>query len=190
MVKVVEWQGVAGRTSMVLMLPAQRCRMPATNKAAKDTMADPVEAFIDRVRSVEPLPRGSNRRLAIRQKIAESESALRMDRDAALALPAFRQRARDRAFKEISRHTRNKVPTRTAEFFKEVFEELSVLALLTIKAQEDDDTFRVEVETGGADAPRPRVAKSGFYSLEAARQWIDSDQGNTLIKAIIEKYAQ
>ena len=61
-------------------------------------MADPVEAFIDRVRSVEPLPRGSNRRLAIRQKIAESESALRMDRDAALALPAFRQRAKPMRF--------------------------------------------------------------------------------------------
>jgi hypothetical protein len=163
--------------------------MGATTKAAKDKMADPVEAFIDRVRSVEPLPRGSNRRLAIRQKIAESENALRVE-GATLPLPSFRQQARDRASKEISRHTRNKVPTRTAEFFQEVFEELSVLSLLTIKAHEDDDTFRVEVEIGGAHGPRPHVAKSGFYSVAAARQWIDSDQGNTLLKAIIEKYAK
>jgi hypothetical protein len=164
--------------------------MRTTTKAAKDKMADPVEAFIDRVRSVEPLPRGSNRRLAIRQKIAESENALRIDPDAMLSLPAFRQRAKDRAFKEIARHVRNKVPTRTADFFQEVFEELSVLTLLTIKAQEDDDTFRVEVEIGSAAGSRPHVAKSGFYSLEAARQWIDSDPGNTLLKAIIEKYAK
>jgi hypothetical protein len=164
--------------------------MRTTTKAAKDKMADPVEAFIDRVRSVEPLPRGSNRRLAIRQKIAESENALRMDVDATLPLPSFRQRARDRASKEISRHTRNKVPTRTAEFFQEVFEELSVLTLLTVKAHENDDTFRVEVEIGGAHGPRAHVAKSGFYSAAAARLWIDSDQGNTLLKAIIEKYAK
>jgi hypothetical protein len=78
------------------------------------------------------------------------------------------------------------VSTRTAEFFQEVFEELSVRIRLTIREM-PDDTFQVEVDVG-APGGTPHIVKTGFYSVEAARQWIDSDAGNTLIKAVIEKY--
>jgi hypothetical protein len=155
--------------------------------AEQQSMPDPVEAFINRVRSVAPLPRDTNRRVAIRQKIAEAENDSRIEQGNALAIPALLQRARDRVSNEISRHTHNKVPTRTAEFFQDVLEELSLLARLAIMGEHDDDTFRVEVQVGEAGTP-PHVVKSKFYSVEAARQWINSEQGNTLIRAVIEKY--
>src|SRR5450432_2354017 len=98
-------------------------------------MSEPVEAFIDRIRSVQPLAGGNSRRLAIRQKITETENMLR--RDASMAIPLFLQRARDRAFKEVARHSPKKVTTRTAEFFQEVFEELSLLTRLTIREHKD-----------------------------------------------------
>ena len=79
------------------------------------------------------------------------------------------------------------MPTRTAEFFQDVLEELSLLARLAIMGEHDYDTFRVEVQVGEAGTP-PHVVKSKFYSVEAARQWINSEQGNTLIRAVIEKY--
>ena len=44
-----------------------------------------------------------------------------------------------------------------------------------------------QVQVGEAGA-RPYVVKSNFYSVEAARQWINSEPGNTLIRAVIEKY--
>ena len=151
-------------------------------------MADPVEAFIEGVRSVEPFSTGSSRRVAIRQKITEFENALRREQAGARATATFLHRARQRASREVSRHKRNDVLTRTAEFFQEVFEELSVRMRLAIK-ERDDDTFRIEVEIGPAGAA-PHVVRSGFYSLEDARLWIDSEQGDTLIKAVIEKFAE
>jgi hypothetical protein len=150
-------------------------------------MADLVEAFISGIRSVEPLSHGSDRRLAIRQKITESENLLRRSGGAAPALAEFLQQARRRASEEVSRHKRNNVPTRTAEFFQEVFEELSVRARLTVKEM-PDDTFQIEVNVSASGWALPHVVKSDFYSVVAAQQWIDSDQGNTLVRAIIGKY--
>jgi hypothetical protein len=124
--------------------------------------------------------------VAIRQKITESENDVCLD-EGARAIPAFQQRARDRAFREISRHTRNNAPTRTAEFFQEVFEELSLLTRIAIREEGGQDTYRVDVQVGAAGTP-PQAVKAGFYSVEAARQWINSEPGNTLIRAVIEKY--
>jgi hypothetical protein len=149
------------------------------------TNSNHAEAFIERVRSLAPLARGSERRVAIRQKITESENVVRRDHGAA-ALGAFLQQARQQATAEVTRNTRNNVSTRNADFFQEVSEELALRMRLTVR-ERDDDTFQVEVNaqtTGGL----PHVVKSGFYSLAAAREWIDSDAGNTLIKAVMEKY--
>jgi hypothetical protein len=150
-------------------------------------MADPVKAFIDGVRSVEPISRSSNRSLVIRQKITEAESSLLRDPATRHMIASFLQQAKRRAFEEIARHKRNNALTRTGEFFQDVHDELSTRTRLTIK-EENDDTLRVEVDIGSPDEPLPHMVKSGFYSVVAAQQWIDSDLGNTLIKAIIEKY--
>jgi len=150
-------------------------------------MSDLVEAFFDSVRSVEPLPAGRDRRLAIRRKITEGENTLRKSRDAARAVPKFLQQAQTRARAEIARHRRNNLSTRTAEFFQEVFEELSLRVRLTIREMKDD-TFRVEVKGAAAEDAPLHIVKSEFYSLKAAQEWVDSDQGVTLINAVIEKY--
>jgi len=121
----------------------------------------------------------------MRQKIVEFENDVRLDEGVG-AIPSFQQRARDRAFAEIARHTRNNAPTRTAEFFQEVFEELALLTRTAIREEEGKDTFRVEVQVG--EGARPHVAKSKLYSVEAAREWINSEPGNSLIRAIIENY--
>jgi hypothetical protein len=149
-------------------------------------MTDPVEAFVERVRAIQPLPHGSDRRVAIRQKITEFENSLRLD--APHAIPTFLQRARERVLREISRHQGNKAPTRAVDFFQEVHEELSLLSRVAIKQQDDDDSCWVEVQVHGSDGDISHVVKSNFYSSETARQWIDSDQGNTIIKAFIDKY--
>jgi hypothetical protein len=149
------------------------------------TNSNNAEAFIERVRSLAPLARGSERRVAIRQKITESENIVRRDHGAP-ALGAFLQQARQQAAAEVTRNTRNNVATRTAEFFQEVSEELALRMRLTIR-ERDDDTFQVEINAQAAGGI-PQVVKSGFYSLAAAREWIDSDPGNTLIKVVIEKY--
>src|SRR5579859_609170 len=114
-------------------------------------MPDLLEAFIGRVRSVEPLPRGSGRRVAIRQKISESENDVRLE-EGVRAIPAFLQQARDRTQREIARHTRDRMPTRTGEFFLEVLEELLLLMRLSIKAADNEDTYRVEIQVGDAGA--------------------------------------
>lgn len=150
-------------------------------------MTDLVEAFIDGVRSVEPLPAGRDRRVAIRQKITEREVFLRKGRDGARAVPKFLQQAQVRARAEITRHRRNNLSTRTAEFFQEVLEELSLRVRLTIRELKDD-TFRVEVKIGAADDAPHHVVKFEFYSIKAAQEWVDSEQGVTLINAVIKKY--
>jgi hypothetical protein len=67
-----------------------------------------------------------------------------------------------------------------------VFEELALLTRTAIREEEGKDTFRIEVQVG--EGARPHVAKSKLYSVEAAREWINSEPGNSLIRAIIEKY--
>jgi hypothetical protein len=150
-------------------------------------MADYVEDFIDRVRSVGPLSPSNKRRLAVRQKITEFEHTIRSERDPARAIPAFLQRAMTRASKEISQHSRNNIPKRTAAFFQEVFDELSIRTRLIIQELKDD-TFQVEVKIDASDGALTYVIKSNLYSLVAAHEWIDSEQGNMLIKAVIAKY--
>lgn len=150
-------------------------------------MADAVQAFIAGVRSVEPFPPGPDRSIKIRQKITEAENGVRRDPGATLGVAAFLQQARHRAADEMARHKRGTALTRSGGFFQDVFEELSLRLRLAIVAQ-DDDTYRVEVTVNAADWTVPQVVKSDFYSLVAAQQWIDSDLGNTLINAVVQKF--
>ena len=150
-------------------------------------MAALVAAFIDGVLSVEHFSGGGNRRLAIRHKITESENILRRDREAAEAIHWFLELAKDRVFEQMFRHTLIDIATPTAEFFHEVFDELSVRIRLNIRELRDD-TVQVMVHVIASGGARSESVKTEFRSIEDAQQWIDSDEGNALIHAVIEKY--
>src|SRR5262245_43448839 len=105
-------------------------------------MRDLVEAFISGVTPAE-LTALSNRRLAIRLVITEYENMIRADGSGADdAIQSFVQLAKDRAFEEISRHSPNGISTPTAEFYQNVFEELSTRSRLSIKELKNG-TFQV-----------------------------------------------
>jgi hypothetical protein len=152
-------------------------------------MAALVEAFIDSVRSVEHFAPGSDRCFAIRNKITEYESILRGDGDqeAVEVIGLFLQLAKDSAFEQSFRHMVDFRPTPTSEFFQEVLEELSLRIRLTIR-ESKNGSFQVRIKVIASNGAPSEEIQFEFDSIDAAQKWIDSDEGNTLIKALVEKY--
>jgi len=152
-------------------------------------MAALVEAFIDSVLSVEHFAPGSDRRFAIRNKITEYESILPRDRDqeAVEVIGLFLQLAKDSAFEQSFRHMVDFRPTPTSEFFQEVLDELSLRIRLTIRELKNG-SFQVRIKVIASSGAPSEEIQFEFDSIDAAQKWIDSDEGNTLIKALVEKY--
>jgi hypothetical protein len=146
-------------------------------------MANLVDDFIVGVMPAEHLAL-SNRRLAIRKVITEYEDILRANGAGVEESRSVVQQLRDRAAQEISRHSPNRIPTTTADFFGEVRDELSRRARVSIQPLKDG-TFKVDVSI---PSPLPHVAKDDFPSIEAAQAWIDSDLGNAIIRDIVDKH--
>ena len=144
-------------------------------------MRDLVEAFIGGVTPAEHAMH-SNRRFAIRQVITEYENMIRADGlGADDAIQPFVRQAKDRAFEEISRHSPDGVPTPEAEFYQDVFDELSTRSRVSI-GEGKDGTFNVRVSVS---SPLPHVVKDGFLSINVAQEWINSDLGNAIIRNVI-----
>jgi hypothetical protein len=152
-------------------------------------MAALVEAFIDSVLSVEHFAPGSDRRFAIRNKITEYENILRRDRDqeAAEVIDLFLQLAKDSAFEQSFCHMVDFRPTPTSEFFQEVLDELSLRIRLTIR-ELTNGGFQVRIKVIASSAAPSEELQFEFNSIDAAQKWFDSDEGNTLIRALVEKY--
>jgi hypothetical protein len=150
-------------------------------------MAALVEAFIDSVLSVEHFAPGSDRRFAIRNKITEYENILRGDQEAAEVIDLFLQLAKDSAFEQSFCHMVDFRPTPTSEFFQEVLDELSLRTRLTIR-ELTNCGFQVRIKVIASSGAPSEELQFEFDSIDAAQKWIDSDEGNTLIKALVEKY--
>ena len=154
-------------------------------------MAALVEAFIDSVLSVEHFAPGSDRRFAIRNKITEYENILRIDRDqeAAEVIDLFLQLAKDSdsAFEQSFCHMVDFRPTPTSEFFQEVLDELSLRIRLTIR-ELTNGGFQVRIKVIASSAAASEELQFEFNSIDAAQKWIDSDEGNTFIRALVDKY--
>jgi len=146
-------------------------------------MNDLVEAFISGITPTEQA-KLSNRRLGIRLVITEYENMVRASGGADEAIQSFVQQAKDRAFQEISRHSRNGIPTSTAEFYQDVFEELSTRSRLSIKELKNG-TFQVLVSVS---SPLPHVVKDGFSSIAVAQEWINSGVADAIIRQVIAAY--
>ena len=144
-------------------------------------MRDLVEAFIGGVTPAEQAMY-SNRRLAIRLVITEYENMIRAGSPGADdAIQSFVQQAKDRAFEEISRHSPNGIPTPRAEFYQDMFDELSTRSRLSI-GKVKDGTFNLHVSVS---SPLPHVVKDGFLSINVAQEWINSDVGDAVIRRVI-----
>src|SRR5262249_52705768 len=125
------------RKGMKTVFPAGRVG-PGTQATNLDSpMRDLVEAFIGGVTPAEQAMY-SNRRLAIRLVITEYENMIRAGSPGADdAIQSFVQQAKDRAFEEISRHSPNGIPTPRAEFYQDMFDELSTRSRLSIGKVKD-----------------------------------------------------
>jgi hypothetical protein len=146
-------------------------------------VANVAESLITDMQTIKHLVR-SNRRLAIRNKITECERILKQNMVGLEQIRSVLQDAKDRAFQEITRHSPNGIPTRTAEFYQEVFEELSA-RIPTFIQELKDGTFQINLFLPGS--PLPHATKGGFHSEQAAERWRDSDLGTSIIKSILAK---
>jgi hypothetical protein len=108
---------------------------------------------------------GSNRPLAIRQKITEYEDIIVRNGAGCEEIWSVFGQAKDRAFQAITDHS----TTPTADFYQEVFNELSLRCRTSIQELK---------------------AKGDFPSRKLAQDWRDSDEGSETIEAIIARETQ
>ncbi len=142
-------------------------------------MTNLVETFIEDVRMAEQLS-GSNRPLAIRQKITEYEDIIVRNGAGCEEIWSVFGQAKDRAFQAITDHS----TTPTADFYQEVFNELSLRCRTSIQELKNG-TFQVRVHL--QTHALPHVAKGDFPSRKLAQDWRDSDEGSETIEAIIAR---
>jgi hypothetical protein len=103
-------------------------------------MTNLVETFIEDVRMAEQLS-GSNRPLAIRQKITEYEDIIVRNGAGCEEIWSVFGQAKDRAFQAITDHS----TTPTADFYQEVFNELSLRCRTSIQELKNG-TFQVRAD--------------------------------------------
>jgi hypothetical protein len=147
-------------------------------------IANLVDMFIQDVfDTAEPIARTS-RPQAIREKITEYAKLLEGNgADAGQVFSALHQ-MRDRAFREIVRHSPNRIATPSAEFFQQLFDLLSRRMRTSIDQAQDRYRVIVTIRHG-----LPHIANAECETQEAAEQWRDSDIGDSAIKAIIDRAA-
>jgi hypothetical protein len=120
-------------------------------------IANLVDAFFQDVfHTAEPVPHTA-RPLAIRQKITEYAKFLEGNGANPEQVFSALQQMRDRAFREIIRHSPNRVATPSAEFFQEVFDLLS--RRMPTSIDHGKGGFRVIVSIPDA---LPHIAKAEF----------------------------
>jgi hypothetical protein len=145
-------------------------------------MSNLVEKFIENVRMAEQLS-DSKRPLAIRQKITEYEEIIVQNGGGCEEIWSVFGQAKDRAFQAITDHS----TTPTADFYQEVFNELSLRCRTSIQELKNG-TFQVLVHL--RTHALPHVAKGDFPSRKLAQEWRDSDVGSEIIEAIIARETQ
>jgi putative heme iron utilization protein len=147
-------------------------------------IANLIDEFIEDVfLTAEPVA-PTARPLAIRHKITEYAKFLEGNGANPEQVFSTLQQMRDRAFREIIRHSPKRVATASAELFQEVFHLLC--RRLPTSIDQAQDGFRVIVSIPDA---LPHVAKAQFETEEAAEQWRDSDLGDSAIKALLDRAA-
>jgi hypothetical protein len=144
-------------------------------------MHDLVEAFLIAVAPAEFASRGE-RPFAIRQILTQYENVLRAAGADADWIRSFVQQAKDRVFHRM--HSSVGLPTATRELYQDIFDELSTRSRVSIQKSEEQ-TFRVHVCVPHIP---PHAIENGFSSILDAQKWIDSDVGDTIIRAIITEH--
>lgn len=98
------------------------------------------------------------------------------------AIQLVLQQAKEKAFHEISSHSPNRIPTKTAEVYQEVCNDLDIQIHSSIKKVEGG-TCRICVSRHG----KTRIVRSHFRSESDAIEWRDSDFGSAMIKSILSE---